>query len=227
MIISYIPIHQIYRNHPLFLVFFGIAGLLMIISPAAFRFRSLLGGTSDSPPSVFQQWIIRILGVVCFAIALSVGMSFLDKKESGEYRQYQQQMLEYFQSLRSPYELTFTGAYKAEVRFPGRSERVLKVSLLREWKDPPKDVALRLFTRADAYFRKDKAKKPISRPPGQTLEDADGLLKEAAEKWARADRDGSIRLAEKALAIKTRLLGADDPQVVEDRQRLEQAKNQP
>lgn len=70
---------------------------------------------------------------------------------------------------------------------------------------------------------------PTSQPaapqisPG-TLEEADRMLEEAAKKWQAGDLTGSIDLAEKALEIQTRILGAKHETVTKTKLMIANAK---
>jgi len=66
---------------------------------------------------------------------------------------------------------------------------------------------------------------PTATPVGD-LAYADRLLQEAARKWEEKDYETSIKLAEKAIDIRTRILGDDHVKVIEAKLQLTKAKQE-
>jgi len=61
-------------------------------------------------------------------------------------------------------------------------------------------------------------------PAMETLADADRCLEQAHQKWLAGDYNGSILLAQKALDIKTRILGENHEKVIQIKTQLANAK---
>jgi hypothetical protein len=61
-------------------------------------------------------------------------------------------------------------------------------------------------------------------PQGDDLATADRLLKEAARKWDEKDYDSSIKLAERAVEIRERILGEKNIKVIEAKYQLTRAR---
>jgi hypothetical protein len=61
-------------------------------------------------------------------------------------------------------------------------------------------------------------------PQGDDLATADRLLKDAARKWDEKDYESSIKLAERAVEIRERILGEKNVKVIEAKYQLTRAK---
>lgn len=61
-------------------------------------------------------------------------------------------------------------------------------------------------------------------PQGDDLATADWLLKEAARKWDEKDYESSIKLAERAVEIRERILGEKNVKVIEAKYQLTRAR---
>jgi len=183
--------------------------------------------------------ILAFVGLVMFVFIQKVSETVVDFAET---QQFNSEVRWALQEMKFPYSISFTDDYTAELVLPEKPGDPFIFNFESLTDQAPEDVAKRMLSDADQYFSgappSQPGMLPGSSPPAQGMlppsqplqpgqaspaaptitEDlpyADRLITQAHEKWQQGDYQGSVKLAEKALQIKKRILGESHVKVLE------------
>jgi len=213
----------IYTKSPIALGIISLLCLFPVIAP-----RSFAGDDIDKRSKLLG---VRIVGIILLLFSGILWLRYFFIMSPERVGVTEEIIMMEFKEVNSPYELKFVKPYKAEIRCPEYSDRVLKRSFKHMSNRDPVNIADWLIMQAQVYFSKDikaakekgikrrTTKKPEIEEVQETkkrkrLAEADKLLQEASKYWAAADYNNSLNAAQKALEIKKELLGENHPEVL-------------
>jgi hypothetical protein len=209
------------------LVALGLLGFVILIFPdivtrGGWRWLfGLMGLFVRLFPEKWQSLVARLLGLLYIIIAVVLGFLIVALGEFAGREEFLMGVKSELWEMKTPYTIRFTGNYKAELYLPEKPSETFNFQFEDLSDKPPKDVAQKMIEEADRHFGRQSASQGSVEPPAtssptallpetgtEDLSTADRLLQDAAVKWQAGDLNGSIQLAEKALEIQTRILGA-------------------
>ncbi|HPB30567.1 MAG TPA: hypothetical protein PLB62_03840 [Candidatus Sumerlaeota bacterium] len=211
----------------------------------------LLGGLIRLLPEDWQTAACRFFGVLFVLGGVFIGIVTIFLSETVAREKFNNDVIEEITGIERSYEpVIFLGGASDILLYQENpddeengSEFLYEMDYSTE--ESPSEVAAKIVRKADEFFSTKPGWFPAGQnpapasaaPPAATytaplspeqaeLASADALLNEAGKLWGAGDKQGSIRNAEKALAIKARILGQGHPKVIEIKTQITNAQMQ-
>lgn len=197
-----------------------------------------------------QPLVARIFGGIYLFGALIIGFLLILVSRVETKQEFLEGVLKEFQTQDSQYDMTIFSNYDVVLTCENiKPNDEFEINIRNKKDDSPTNVARYLITEANKHFgvQETAANQPASSlqdllsgatpapanaappPPAaptpvEDLPMAERMLHDAAQKWKDKDYDAALKCAEKAVEIRTRILGDEHVKTIEAKTQLTQAR---